>query len=261
VRDGTFVELTGVEKRWRRGLRSDVAALAGLSLRVAPGERVLLAGPNGAGKSTLLAVVAGLVRPDAGVARVGGLAPAEYARSRGIGWLADGAPFPPGLPVREALVRLGLLDGLSGRVLRRRVEAALDRTGLAGRREERAGALSRGLRQRLGIAAVLLRPRALLLLDEPLAGLDPAWRAELRAILDELCRGDPSRAVVVASHELGEAARLADRVAVVAGGRIADDLPADVEPHELERRVLDAIRGAVPGGRGPALGGDAKEAA
>lgn len=261
MRDGTFVELAGVQKRWRRGLRADVVALAGLSLRIAPGERVLLAGPNGAGKSTLLAAVAGLVRPDAGVVRVGGLAPAEYARSRGIGWLADGAPFPPGLPVREALVRLGLLDGLSGRVLRRRVEAALDRTGLAERRAERAGSLSRGLRQRLGVAALLIRPRALLLLDEPLAGLDPAWRAELRAILDELCRTDPSRVVVVASHELGEATRLADRLFVLAAGRIADDLPADVEPHELERRVLDAIRGTVPGGGGLARGGDAEEAA
>lgn len=261
MRDGTFIELHGVVKRWRGRSRSDVVALAGLSLEVSAGERVLLAGPNGAGKSTLLAVVAGLVRADAGAARVGGLDPAAYVRAHGVGWLADGVPFPRGLPVREALVRLGLLDGLSGRVLRRRVEAALDRTGLADRRAERAGSLSRGLRQRLGVAALLLRPRALLLLDEPLAGLDPAWRAELRAILDELHRGDPSRTVLVASHELREAARMADRVVVVAGGRAADDLSPAVGPDELERRVLSAIRDAAPGGRAPKVGGDAEEAA
>jgi ABC-2 type transport system ATP-binding protein len=261
VRSEPFVELVAVEKRWRRPLRPDGVALAGLSLEVAPGERVLLAGPNGAGKSTLLAVVAGLVRPDAGLVRVGGLAPASYARVRGVGWLADGAPFPPELTVRETLVRLALLDGLSGRVLRRRVGAALDRVGLAERRAERAGSLSRGLRKRLGVAALLLRPRALLLLDEPLAGLDPAWRVELRSILDELCRSDPSRALLLASHELGEAARMVRRVAVVAGGRTVDDLPADVDPRELEQRVLAAIRGASTRHRGPGDRAGGEEAA
>lgn len=261
MRGDPFVELVEVEKRWRRRFRPDAVALAGLTLRVEPGERVLLAGPNGAGKSTLLAVAAGLVRPDRGVARVRGLAPAAHARRRGVGWLADGAPFPPGLAVRETLLRLGLLDGLSGRTLRRRVDAALDRTGLADRRAERTGALSRGLRQRLGVAALLLRPRSLLLLDEPLAGLDPAWRAGLRDILDELWRSDPSRAALIASHELGDAARLADRVVVVAAGRAADELPAGAPAPELERRVLAAIRAAAPEAGPPRAGRGAQEAA
>ncbi len=246
-----MIELTGVEKGYRCGLRGRARALSGLDLRVAEGECVAVVGPNGAGKSTLFGILAGLLRADGGRVRVGSGTPRSWARRRGVGLLPDGAPFPPGLTAREALTRLALLDGLSGRRLRFRVEACLDRVDLAERATTRVSGLSRGLRQRLGIAALLLVPRRLVLLDEPLTGLDPVWRAGFRAVLEELRLRDPARTVLVASHEVAAVSRAADRVVVLAEGRTVDAFhPA--APIEAERRVLAALSGvrAVPSGGG-----------
>lgn len=215
-----MIELRGVTKEYRRAFGRRTRAVDGISLRVPAGDCVALLGPNGAGKSTLLGLILGYLRPSRGGIRVAGLRPGEYARRHGIGYLPEQVRFPPGLRVGEALRRLGALDGLDGRALRGAVGVALERTGLEAARSERSGTLSKGTKKRLGVAQLLLRPRRLVLLDEPWAGLDPGWRARLRALVRDGIGGE-GRTVVLASHELGEAERVAGRAVVVHRGRVA----------------------------------------
>ncbi|MDT8435641.1 MAG: ABC transporter ATP-binding protein [Gemmatimonadota bacterium] len=242
-----MIELSGVEKRFRPSPWRKVTALAGLDLRIGAGERVAVVGPNGAGKSTLFRVLAGFLRPDAGLARLEGLPPRRYVRAHGIGLLPDGSPLPGRQRAGDALFRLAVLDGLAGREARRAVGAALERLELADRAADRVGALSRGMRQRLGIASLLLRPRPVMLLDEPFGGLDPVWREGLRDLLDELRGASPRPTILLASHEIVEAARVADRIVVLSGGRVRDDFPPGASLEETERRVLDRLRGRGAG--------------
>lgn len=221
-----MIELSGVTKEYRRAFGRPTRAVDGVSLRVAAGERVALLGPNGAGKSTLLGLILGYLRPTRGGLRVGGLRPREYARRHGIGHLPEQVRVPPGLRVGEVLRRLAVLDGLAGRELRAAVDGALERTGLEAARNERSGRLSKGTRKRLGVAQLLLRPRRLVLLDEPWAGLDPAWRARLRTLIREGIGGERPT-VLVASHELDEAERVAGRAVVVRRGRVAASVRLD----------------------------------
>lgn len=215
-----MIEVSGVTKEYRRAFGRPIRAVDGISLRVSAGERVALLGPNGAGKSTLLGLILGYLRPSRGGLRVGGLRPREYARQHGIGHLPERVRVPPGLRVGEVLRRLGILDGLVGRELRAAVGGALERTGLEAARNERSGTLSKGTKKRLGIAQLFLRPRRLVLLDEPWTGLDPAWRARLRTLIREGIGGERPT-VLVASHELDEAERVAGRAVVVHRGKVA----------------------------------------
>ena len=187
-------------------------ALDRVSLSVAPGERLLLTGGNGAGKTTLLRVLATVLRPHAGEVEIGGHAlPREAGRVRAtIGYLGHEPLVYPALTVDEnlqlyaALYRVG--DG--------EVDAALERVGLERRRRDAAGDLSRGLRQRLGLARALLHRPLLLLLDEPTTGLDDEGRERLRAVLD-----GHAGAAVIATHEPAWFAGLAGRELRLEAGR------------------------------------------
>lgn len=216
-----------------------------LDLEVESGSTVAVVGRNGAGKSTLFGVLAGLVRPDGGRVRLNGQPPVRFVREHGIGLLPDRVRLPARRRVRETLVRLAILDGLAGRKLAASVDRALDEVGLTDRASERCGSLSRGMRQRLGIAQLLMRPRSILLLDEPLTGLDPVWRARFRDILDRLSDGSTRRTVLLSSHELGEAARMTARVIVLDQGRIVDDLSTTTCGERLESRVLHVLSGGA----------------
>ena len=237
-----LIELSGVSKAYRRRKRQPVHALAALDLRIEAGSTVAVVGPNGAGKSTLFAVLAGLIQPDRGRTLVHGLAPVAYVRSRGIGLLPDRVRLPARLTVREVLVRLAILDGYSGAAIPRSVDRALDHVGLRERASDRCDGLSHGLRQRVGIAQLLLRPREVLLLDEPLAGLDPVWRARFRELLAQLRRDSPGRTLLLSSHELGETARLTERAIVIDSGSVVDDFPTHGDSEALERRVLRVLK-------------------
>jgi ABC-2 type transport system ATP-binding protein len=239
-----LIELSGVSKAYRRRKRQPVNALAELDLRIEAGSTVSVVGPNGAGKSTLFAVLAGIVRPDSGRTLVHGLAPVAYVRSRGIGLLPDRVRLPARLTVREVLVRLAILDGYSGAAIPRSVDRVIDHVGLGERTGDRCGDLSHGLRQRVGIAQLLLRPREVLLLDEPLSGLDPVWRARFRELFEQLRRDSPGRTLLLSSHELGETARLTERVIVIDSGSVADDFPTRGDSAALERRVLRVLQRA-----------------
>jgi heme exporter protein A len=195
----------------RFGLRS---ALAGIDLSVASGEIVLVTGPNGAGKTTLLRVLATVLRPTGGRVEVAGhVLPGGAAAARHVVGYAGHDPLAyPDLTARENLELFAALYSAPGE----RVSEELDRVGLDGRRDDRVAELSRGMLQRLALARVRLHRPAIVLLDEPTAGLDADGRAVLRAFLDE-----PGRTVIAATHETAWFADISTRAVRLAAGRVA----------------------------------------
>jgi ABC-type multidrug transport system ATPase subunit len=190
------------------------AALDGVDLRVAEGEFVLVTGPNGAGKTTLLRVLATVLRPSAGGVSVGGHElprAAEKARPL-IGYVAHGPLTYPGLTARENLELYAALYGVPADGIGR----ALDRVGLGARGGDLVSEFSRGMGQRLALARACLHGPALLLLDEPTAGLDADGRDLLREVLAE-----PGRTVIVSTHEPGWFGGLATTEVPIRDGRVA----------------------------------------
>jgi heme exporter protein A len=177
-----------------------------VSLEVSGGEFVLLVGHNGAGKTTLIRVLAGLLKPSAGT----------VSRSGAIGMVAHSSMLYDALTARENLAFYARLHGRNDPTL---VAGLLEKMGLTPHGDRRVGAFSRGMIQRLSIARALLPDPDVLLLDEPLTGLDDAASVIVRDVLSDLrARG---RAVVVATHQLPELVDLASSVGFLVGGRLA----------------------------------------
>ena len=186
-----------------------------VSLEVRAGERVALLGHNGAGKTTLMQLALGLIRTDAGSISIGGAPAGSAAAREAAAYLPEAPAFHPALTGRE---QLGLFARLAG-VSRAAVPGLLDRTGLGDAADRRIGAWSKGMRQRLGLAQMLLGRPVLALLDEPTSGLDPVSRHELYAIIDEMA--GQGTAVLVASHALTELEARTDRIAILRESRMA----------------------------------------
>ena len=186
-----------------------------LSFQVATGTVTGFLGPNGAGKTTTLRMLLGLVRPDRGQATIWGRRYAELgSRRRAVGAVLEASGLHPGRTVRDHLRVRCAATGIS----RSRADAVLEGTGLAGLAGRRAGSLSLGERQGLGLAAALLGDPEVLILDEPGNGLDPAGVAWLRGLLRQLA--GEGRTVLVSSHLLAEVAQTADQVIVIDHGRL-----------------------------------------
>jgi ABC-type multidrug transport system ATPase subunit len=177
-------------------------------------------GPNGAGKSTLLALLLGFLHPTAGTITIAGQDPRGYVRRQGAAYLPERFRLPPEWSVLAALRALAGLEGLPAGAARGRVDALLDRFELGPHAGKSLGTLSRGLLQRVGLAQALLAERALVVLDEPTEGLDPLWRIRFRALVEELKRA--GRTILMASHDLGEVERLADRALLLDAGRVRE---------------------------------------
>jgi ABC-2 type transport system ATP-binding protein len=192
-------------------------AVRGVSLAVAPGSVHGLVGPNGSGKSTILRSVLGLVHPDAGMIEVlGGDRAAAAARAEGgLAGLVDDPRFYPYLTARENLALLARLDGDREPDL----DALLDRAGLAEAARQKVGGFSLGMRQRLGLAAALMRRPKVLLLDEPANGLDPAGADELWQVVRELAAD--GTAVLLSSHDLMAIDEVCDAITVLREGEVA----------------------------------------
>ena len=192
-------------------------AVDGVDLEVGEGEVWGLLGPNGAGKTTLLRLLFGLVRPDAGSIELLGrpLGATGAAALERVGGFVEEPSFYPYLSGRANLRLLARLDGGSAGEA---IDDALDRVDLAGRGEDRVGGYSTGMRQRLGIAAALLRLPRLLLLDEPTSGLDPAGARGVAALVREL--SSDGVAVLLSSHQIGELEKVCDAYAVLREGRV-----------------------------------------
>jgi ABC-type multidrug transport system ATPase subunit len=195
-----------------------LVALRDFSLTVAPGRCVALIGANGSGKSTAMRTLAGLLEPTEGEVRIEGLDPhrepeAEQARAR-VAMVPDNPLLYGDLTVREHVELVTVAHGVDADV-----DGLLDRLGLAHRSDFRPAELSRGMRQKTQLACALIRPAALLLLDEPVVGLDPPSQALLHTILAE--RKAAGCAVVLTTHQLGFADGLADQGVLLAEGEIA----------------------------------------
>jgi ABC-2 type transport system ATP-binding protein len=213
------IEARGLRKvyRTRFGSRS-IAALDGIDVRVEPGRVVGLLGPNGAGKTTAVKVLLGLTRPSAGEAFLFGLPSSDPGSRRRVGYLPEGHRFPGYLTARQTLSIFGRMSGMDTAALSRRIPELLSRVGLSDWSNVRVRKFSKGMTQRLGLAAALVHEPDLLLLDEPTDGVDPVGRREIRDLLhEEAARG---KAILLNSHLLSEVERLCDRVAVLRRGRV-----------------------------------------
>jgi ABC-2 type transport system ATP-binding protein len=208
-----MIEARGLTKRY-----GSTVAVDGLSFDARPGMVTGFLGPNGSGKSTTMRMLLDLDTPDAGWARVGG---SRYRRLRWplreVGALLEARSFHPGRSARTHLAALAAGNDIP----RSRVEEVLGIVGLEAAAGRRAGKLSLGMAQRLGIAAALLGDPAVLLLDEPVNGLDPEGIRWVRDLLKDLAA--QGRTVFVSSHLIGEMARTADRVVVIGRGRLLAD--------------------------------------
>jgi len=218
----TVIETEGLTKRFRH-----VVAVDGVSLSVPTGARFGLLGPNGSGKTTLVRMLLGLVHPTAGrVALLGRPMPRDAAQVLPrVGALVEGPAAWPHLSGRTNLRLMDAAGGGGRRDRADRVEEALVRVGLGGIDARHVRAYSLGMRQRLGIAAALLRKPELLLLDEPTNGLDPRGIGEMRALLRHFAAQGTT--VVLSSHLLSEVEALCSRVGVMSAGRLV--LTADLD--------------------------------
>jgi ABC-2 type transport system ATP-binding protein len=205
------LEVRGLVKRY-----GELTAVAGVDVTVDPGDVYGFLGPNGAGKTTSLRMMLGLIRPTEGTVRLFGRDPWESVRALdGVAGFVEAPTFYPYLTGRRNLELLAAFDG-SGAVAR--IERALETVELSDRARDRVGGYSHGMRQRLGIAAALLREPRLLLLDEPATGLDPGGMRDMRLLIRRLA--DDGITIMLSSHLLAEVEELCNRVAIIQRGQI-----------------------------------------
>ena len=208
------IEVAGLRKEYRRLRGSPRLAVDGLDFAVPEGGVFGFLGPNGAGKTTTIRCLLGLVAPTAGTCRLLGVDVGELHRVVGrVGAIVETPALFPTMSGRRNLELLGRLEGIGPR----RVTATLERVGLAERADDLVKRYSLGMRQRLGLAAALLKDPEVLILDEPANGLDPAGIKEVRELLRGL--GGEGRTVFVSSHLLSEVRQTCDQVAILARGR------------------------------------------
>lgn len=229
-------------------LRRRKRVLNGLSLRVERGVCFGLIGANGAGKTTTIKLLTGLLRPDEGSARVlykPAGSPEALAR---VGFLPESPYFYSHLTGREFLIFAGMLCGLSHGEARQKCDTLLERVKLEAQASERTGNYSKGMLQRLGIAQALISDPEVLFLDEPMSGLDPIGRVDMRRIvLDLKAEG---RTIFFNSHLLNDVATLCDRVGILDRGRLIaeaalTEISAERNPAVLEEYFLSKIEPAA----------------
>jgi ABC-2 type transport system ATP-binding protein len=242
--ESLVIETSELTKRYSER----IVAVEQLEMRVARGEVYGFLGPNGAGKTTTLRMLLGLVRPTSGSAVVLGARPGSPASLARLGSLIETPAFYPFLSGRDNLRVLARYAGTP----EGRIDPVLDEVDLAARASDRFGTYSLGMKQRLGIAAALLKDPQLLILDEPTNGMDPAGMAEMRSFIRGLGRG--RRTVLLSSHLMAEVEQICDRVGVISRGHLVGEGTVDelrgreslwvrAEPLDHAERVLGTIRG------------------
>jgi ABC-2 type transport system ATP-binding protein len=237
-----MIESLALGKRFR-----SLIAVHDLSFTVGDGEIFGLLGPNGAGKTTTVRMLAGLIAPSAGGARINGHElGAESQRIRAMtGILTEAPGLHEKLTARQNLAYYGRLYGLRGAALRTAVDRYLGVVGLAGEGDRRVGGFSKGMRQKVAIARALLHEPEVIYLDEPTSGLDPSAAKTVRDFVATL--RDAGRSIVVCTHNLDEAERLCDRIGIMCGTLLQVDTPARLR----RRNGSAAVRVELVGARRP----------
>ena len=218
-----MIEIDHLTKRFSRH-----TAVDDISFQVDSGQVVGFLGPNGAGKTTTLRMLTGYLPPSSGVASVDGhdVFRDPISARRKIGYLPESVPLYLDMRVREYLTFRGQIKGLRGRDLKRRLDDVLDQCGLQSVRRKMIKTLSKGYRQRVGIADALIHDPPLLILDEPTNGLDPNQIRSIRKLIKRL---GEKHTVLISTHILSEVAMLCNQIIIIDGGRIkAADSPANL---------------------------------
>ncbi len=209
-----MIEAHSLTKRY-----GSLSAIEQLSFQIKPGEVVGLLGPNGAGKTTTMRILTGFMPPTSGRVTIEGYdlleSPGEAKKK--MGYLPETPPLYPELTVEEMLSFVAGLRGLSGNAQREKVEKSMEKTGITSVRKRLIGHLSKGYRQRIGIAQAILHEPPFLILDEPTIGLDPKQILEIRELISQL-KGE--RAILLSSHILQEITVVCDRVMILHKGRL-----------------------------------------
>lgn len=217
-----------------------VVALKEVSFEVRQGEIVGLLGPNGAGKSTAMKILTTYLHPTSGTAEVGGIDILKdpLAVRKIIGYLPEILPLYMDMEVRTYLDFVGRARGLSGSTLRKRTDLVLDECGLRPMYRKIIRELSKGYKQRTGLAQALIHGPDIIVLDEPTSGLDPHQIVEIRSLIRNLAE---SKTVILSTHILQEVEAMADRIVIINQGRIVGDGTLE----ELRKRALDSDRTAI----------------
>jgi ABC-2 type transport system ATP-binding protein len=235
------IEAAGLSKFY-----GDFAAIREVSFQVPPGQVAAFLGPNGAGKSTTMKILTGYLAPSAGRARVAGLdvATERIAAAARLGYLPENGPLYPEMTPLELLRFFGRARGLRGARLRQRIEDVTHRCAIGAVLEKSIRKLSKGYRQRVGMAQVLLHEPEVLIMDEPTSGLDPNQIRDVRALIREL---GATKTVLLSTHILQEVEAVAGRVILIDRGRIVfDGTPAAMQG---DHATLDeAFRALTEGG-------------
>jgi len=242
-----------------------------VSFEVGRGDVSALLGPNGSGKSTVMRCITGFLSPTSGTVRIGGvsLEEAGVAGRRRVGYLPEQVSLYPELDVRRYLAFVAGMKGLSGKGARRAVAEQVARCGLEEVADRPTGKLSKGYRQRVGLAQALLGDPEVLVLDEPTVGLDPVQTLEMRGLVRSLS----GRTVLLSTHVLSEAAAMCSRVVILSRGRLlAEDTPVGLARRmegagrlrvrvEAPREAAIAVLGNLPGVERVEVEGEGDEAA
>jgi len=238
----SLIQVDGLRKTYRQGFwMRRVEAVRGISFQVSRGEAYGFLGPNGAGKTTTIKILMGLMRPTGGDVRLFGLPVPQRKTREKVGFMPENPYVYPYLTPREFVVTCARLSGLRGAALRDRVEHVLRQTGIAYAASRQVRQLSKGMLQRTGLAAALVADPELLVLDEPMSGLDPNGRKEVRdMILEERRRG---RTIFFSTHILSDVPVLCDHMAIlqkgqtVLAGRIDEILTRKVQRTDVTFRA------------------------
>ena len=249
------IETFQLEKSYTAGFwrKRRVAGLKPLTLAVEPGEVFGYLGPNGAGKTTTLKLLMGLIFPTGGSARILGMEIADPRMKSQIGFLPEQPYFYDYLTASELLEYYAQLSGVPGRERTRRVQEMLARVGMAASARTQLRKLSKGMMQRVGIAQAILHDPKVVFLDEPMSGLDPLGRREVRDLIQSL--KDEGKTVFFSTHILSDAEALCDRVAILHKGELrgvgaVDELTARTQNKiEILFHGLQAIDPALRPGR------------
>ncbi len=252
-----IIEIRGLTKKY-----DGVVAVNDLNLSIEAGEVFGLLGPNGAGKTTTTLMLLGLTEPTAGSASIAGFdcSRQSIAVKRVVGYLPDSVGFYPELTGRENLRFTGRLNGLSDQTCELRIEALLERVGMTYAADRKAGTYSRGMRQRLGIADVLMKDPQVIIMDEPTLGIDPEGMRELISLIRKLSTED-GRTILISSHQLYQIQQICDRVGIFVSGELIACGPIgelgrqlqnegryilDIMAEPLDRRLTELVAG-LPG--------------